>query len=83
MRMCAVCSPLSVWFVLLFTACVNAQQTALVDDFARADSLYHGNGWETINPGCWKIENHALRRRSRSSRPLSIRSASGPRWFRM
>jgi hypothetical protein len=57
---------LAVWFILLLAVHVSAQQAVLVDDFARADSLYHGDGWETINPGCWKIENHALRRRLRN-----------------
>ena len=40
-----------------------AQEFVTVDDFARADSLYHGSDWETLNPGYWKIENGALRRR--------------------
>ena len=66
MRISTEYSLLAVWFILLFTVHVSAQQTVLVDDFARADSLYHGDGWETINPGCWKIENHALRRRLRN-----------------
>jgi len=57
---------LAIWFILLLTVHVSAQQAVLVDDFARADSLYHGDGWETINPGCWKIEKHALRRRLRN-----------------
>ena len=30
---------LAVWFILLFTVHVSAQQAVLVDDFARADSL--------------------------------------------
>ena len=34
-----------------------------VDDFDRPDSLYHGDGWESLNPGYWKIENRALGRR--------------------
>ena len=34
-----------------------------VDEFDRADSLYHGDGWETLNPGYWKIEDRALRRK--------------------
>jgi len=37
--------------------------TNVVDDFARADSLFHGSEWESLNPGYWKIENGALRRR--------------------
>jgi hypothetical protein len=61
-------SGLAVQFILLFTVQVqmNARQPILVDDFARPDSLYHGDGWETLNPGCWKIENHALHRRLRN-----------------
>ena len=35
----------------------------VVDDFRRPDSHYHGYHWESLNPGYWKIENHALRRR--------------------
>lgn len=35
----------------------------VVDDFSRPDSLYHGDGWESLNPGYWQIENGALRRR--------------------
>ncbi len=35
----------------------------LVDDFSRADSLFHGAEWESLNPGYWKIEDGALRRR--------------------
>ncbi len=35
----------------------------LIDDFSRADSLFHGSEWESLNPGYWKIENGALRRR--------------------
>ncbi|MEM9366115.1 MAG: twin-arginine translocation signal domain-containing protein [Planctomycetota bacterium] len=27
------------------------------------DSLCHGPGWESLNPGYWKVENGALRRR--------------------
>ena len=34
-----------------------------VDEFDRPDSLYHGDGWETLNPGYWQIENNTLRRR--------------------
>ena len=31
--------------------------------FDRADSHYHGHQWQTLNPGFWKIQNGALRRR--------------------
>ena len=37
--------------------------SSLVDDFGRADSFYHGHGWESLNPGYWKLEGSALRRR--------------------
>ncbi len=37
--------------------------TLIVDDFERPDSFYHGDGWESINPGYWKIQGQALRRR--------------------
>ena len=30
--------------------------------FDRPDSLYHGDEWETLNPGYWRIEDGALRR---------------------
>ena len=45
-----------------------AQQSGWVtaDDFDRPDSLNHGDGWETINPGYWKIESRALRRKPRN-----------------
>ncbi len=35
----------------------------VIDDFTRADSLFHGAEWESLNPGYWKVENKALRRR--------------------
>ena len=31
--------------------------------FQSRDSLSHGHDWQTLNPGFWKIENGALRRR--------------------
>ena len=31
--------------------------------FERPDSLYHGDDWETLNPGYWQIRSGALRRR--------------------
>ncbi|MBH54644.1 MAG: hypothetical protein CMI18_09895 [Opitutaceae bacterium] len=34
-----------------------------VDDFQRADSRYHGHGWESMSPGYWKLQDNALRRR--------------------
>ena len=35
----------------------------VVDDFKRKDSLYHGDQWESLNPGYWQLKNEALRRR--------------------
>ena len=35
----------------------------VVDAFQRPDSPYHGDGWETLNPGYWRIQGGALRRR--------------------
>ncbi len=32
-------------------------------DFHKPDSLYHGDEWESLNPGYWKLESNALRRR--------------------
>ncbi|MEM7561384.1 MAG: hypothetical protein AAF394_19840, partial [Planctomycetota bacterium] len=32
-------------------------------DFAGPDSLYHGNEWESLNPGYWQVKDNALRRR--------------------
>ena len=34
-----------------------------VDNFQRPDNLYHGDQWDSLNPGYWKVENNALRRR--------------------
>ncbi len=34
-----------------------------VDQFDRADSWYHGDLWESLNPGYWKISGKRLRRR--------------------
>ena len=35
----------------------------VVDGFNRPDSLGIGDGWESLNPGYWKIQSRALRRR--------------------
>ena len=40
-----------------------AKGVAEIFDFKLPDSLVHPRGWETLNPGYWKIENGALRRR--------------------
>ena len=37
--------------------------TAATIDFPGSDSWFHGQGWETLNPGYWQVKNHALRRR--------------------
>ena len=34
--------------------------------FDRPDSLYHGDDWETLNPGYWEIKGNALRRKIHS-----------------
>lgn len=41
----------------------GAEPGVLVDDFDRPDALYHGDGWESMNPGYWMIRDGALRRR--------------------
>lgn len=41
----------------------EGQDEILVDDFDRADSFYHGAGWESMNPGYWMIQGRSLRRR--------------------
>ncbi|MDY7107813.1 MAG: hypothetical protein SYC29_04170 [Planctomycetota bacterium] len=38
-------------------------EIVIVDDFRRPDMKYHGDGWESLNPGYWEIRNGALRRR--------------------
>lgn len=40
-----------------------SERLRVVDDFDRPDSLYHGDGWESLNPGYWQIQAGALRRR--------------------
>ena len=35
----------------------------VLDTFSRPDSLVAGSGWESLNPGYWKIEDGTLRRR--------------------
>lgn len=42
---------------------VVAADMTIVDDFTRDDSLYHGDDWESLNPGYWQIKGGALRRR--------------------
>jgi len=49
--------------VALSGAIAWAEEFTLVDTFDRPDALYHGHHWETLNPGYWKIQDHALRRR--------------------
>ena len=38
----------------------------LVDDFKRENTLYHGDDWESLNPGYWQIKNNTLCRRVRN-----------------
>ncbi|MEM8736813.1 MAG: hypothetical protein AAGG44_21465, partial [Planctomycetota bacterium] len=45
------------------TAATTAATTRIVDNFDRQDSIFHGEQWESLNPGYWKIKNGALRRR--------------------
>ncbi len=40
-----------------------AVERRVVDDFDRADSFYAGDGWHSLNPGYWKLDGGALRRR--------------------
>ncbi len=42
---------------------IRADDLVLVDDFERADATYHGDGWESLNPGYWQVESGSLRRR--------------------
>lgn len=35
----------------------------VIDDFNRPDSLYHGDQWESLNPGYWQIKDNAIRRK--------------------
>ena len=43
-----------------------AGKLMVIDDFQRTDTFYHGDGWESLNPGYWKIQDNALRRRVRT-----------------
>ena len=43
-----------------------ANQNISITRFAQTDSWVHGPEWQTLNPGYWKIENGALRRRLRN-----------------
>ncbi len=42
---------------------VPTQESATTVSFAKTNSLVHGPDWQSLNPGYWKIENGALRRR--------------------
>ena len=42
------------------------EQALVLDRFDRPDSWYHGDDWESLNPGFWKIEGKRLRRRIRN-----------------
>ena len=37
--------------------------SARTTEFKLPDSLYHGDEWETLNPGYWQVQDNALRRR--------------------
>ncbi|MCZ6674124.1 MAG: hypothetical protein O7C75_14435, partial [Verrucomicrobia bacterium] len=50
-------------FILLGSTSMLSADWQVVDDFDRANTRYHGDGWESLSPGYWKIENQALRRR--------------------
>lgn len=53
-----------IWISFNFLLPIHSAPTfSLVDDFDRPDSLYHGDDWETLNPGYWQIKDRALRRR--------------------
>ncbi|MFT6617293.1 MAG: alkaline phosphatase D family protein [Verrucomicrobiia bacterium] len=48
---------------LISPQAVGAARDANVIGFEGPDSLFHGHGWETLNPGYWQVKNGALRRR--------------------
>ena len=50
------------------TAAIAAKPTAKAHTvtFDRPDSLYHGDEWESLNPGYWEVRDKALRRRIHS-----------------
>ncbi|MFT5301698.1 MAG: hypothetical protein ACI87E_000139 [Mariniblastus sp.] len=45
------------------TGATNPSRSFTQFNFAQSDSRVHGSDWQTLNPGYWKIENGALRRR--------------------
>jgi hypothetical protein len=51
--------------LLLIAAVTSAFQDdwRTIDAFERPNTAYHGVHWESLNPGYWKIEDNALRRR--------------------
>ena len=50
------------------TAAIAAKPTAQAHTitFDRPDSLYHGDEWESLNPGYWEVREKGLRRRIHS-----------------
>ncbi len=50
------------------TAALAAKPTASAHtvNFNQPDSLYHGDEWESLNPGFWELRGQALRRRIHS-----------------
>jgi hypothetical protein len=51
----------------LSASSLKDEKLHLLDSFERADSLYHGDAWESINPGYWQITDGKLRRRLKNS----------------
>ena len=47
----------------LSTVPALAQGESQTIDFKGPDSLFHGLGWESLNPGYWQIKDNMLRRR--------------------
>lgn len=45
------------------TAASGTSASAATTTFDRPNSLYHGDEWESLNPGYWQIHDGALRRR--------------------
>ena len=52
--------------VNLFTGEISENLTSewqSIDDFKGPDSYYHGDMWESLNPGYWQIKDRAIRRK--------------------
>ena len=48
------------------TTAQEEPEVIVVDDFKRNDTFYHGDMWESLNPGYWKVQDNSLRRRVRT-----------------